>query len=43
MCMKESNFILSMIILGPEGAKDAINIYLQPLIKELNELWDIGI
>ncbi|XP_073047517.1 uncharacterized protein [Primulina eburnea] len=43
MCMKESNFILSSLIPGPEGPGDAIDVYLQPLIEELKELWEVGI
>ncbi|XP_020082200.1 uncharacterized protein LOC109705831 isoform X1 [Ananas comosus] len=43
MCMKQSNFILSMLIPGPESPGDAIDIYLQPLINELKELWDVGV
>ncbi|XP_020081242.1 uncharacterized protein LOC109704874 [Ananas comosus] len=43
MCMKQSNFILSMLISGPESPGDAIDIYLQPLIKELKELWEVGV
>jgi len=42
ICMKQSNFILSMIIPGPDGPGDAIDVYLQPLIEELNELWEFG-
>ncbi|XP_057999327.1 uncharacterized protein LOC131178387 [Hevea brasiliensis] len=43
MCMKQSNFILLMLIPGPEGPGDAIDIYLQPLVEELRELWETGI
>jgi len=32
-----------MIIPGPDGAGDAVDVYLQPLIKELNELWKFGV
>ncbi|XP_019189999.1 PREDICTED: uncharacterized protein LOC109184453 [Ipomoea nil] len=42
-CMKDSNFILSMLIPGPEGPGDAIDIYLKPLIEELKELWEVGV
>ena len=42
-CVKQANFILSLIIPGPEGPGDAIDIYLQPLIEELKELWEIGV
>ncbi|CAN0886073.1 hypothetical protein LINGRAHAP2_LOCUS15271 [Linum grandiflorum] len=46
MIMKPSNFIISMIIPGPESPEspgDAIDVYLQPLIEELKELWEVGI
>ncbi|WMV09010.1 hypothetical protein MTR67_002395 [Solanum verrucosum] len=42
LCMKQENFILSMLIPGPNGPGDAIDTYLQPLIEELKELWDAG-
>ena len=41
--MKQGNFILSLIIPGPEGPGVAIDIYLQPLTEELKELWEIGV
>lgn len=41
MCIKQSNFILSMLI--PEGSGDAIDVYLQPLIEELKELRKVGV
>ncbi|XP_020243280.1 uncharacterized protein LOC109821506 [Asparagus officinalis] len=43
MCMKQSNFILSMLIPGLTGPGDAIDTYLQPLIEELKELWASGV
>ncbi|OIT20623.1 hypothetical protein A4A49_63398, partial [Nicotiana attenuata] len=43
LCMKQPNFILSMIIPGPRTAGNNIDVYLQPLIKELNELWSEGV
>ncbi|WMV10036.1 hypothetical protein MTR67_003421 [Solanum verrucosum] len=43
LCMKQENFILSMLIPGPTGPGDAIDTYLQPLIEELKELWDVGV
>ncbi|XP_020271111.1 uncharacterized protein LOC109846297 [Asparagus officinalis] len=43
MCMKQSNFILSMLIPGSTGPGDAIDTYLQPLIEELKELWASGV
>ncbi|KAG8489399.1 hypothetical protein CXB51_017849 [Gossypium anomalum] len=39
ICMKQSSFILSMIIPGEKGPGNDIDIYLQPLIKELKQLW----
>lgn len=41
--MKQSNMILSMLIPGPDSLRDAIDIYLQPLIEELKELWEISV
>ncbi|KAG8491840.1 hypothetical protein CXB51_015115 [Gossypium anomalum] len=37
--MKQSSFILSMIIPGEKGPENDIDIYLQPLIEELKQLW----
>ncbi|XP_009797948.1 uncharacterized protein [Nicotiana sylvestris] len=39
LCVKQPNFILSMIIPGLRTTSNNIDVYLQPLIKELNELW----
>lgn len=39
ICMKQSSFILSMIIPGKNSPGNDIDIYLQPLISELKELW----
>ncbi|WMV46508.1 hypothetical protein MTR67_039893 [Solanum verrucosum] len=43
LCMKQENFILSMLIPGSGSPGDAIDVYLQPLIDELNELWKTGV
>ncbi|XP_027912664.1 uncharacterized protein LOC114172283 [Vigna unguiculata] len=43
MCLKQSSFILSMIILGKRAPGNDIDVYLQPLIEELKELWSTGI
>nr|XP_009776780.1 PREDICTED: uncharacterized protein LOC104226462 [Nicotiana sylvestris] len=43
LCVKQPNFILSMIIPGPRTAGNNIDVYLQPLINELNELWSEGV
>ncbi|XP_052119008.1 uncharacterized protein LOC107493943 [Arachis duranensis] len=39
ICMKQTNFILSMIIPGPKMPGNDIDVYLQPLIDELKQLW----
>ncbi|XP_027166667.1 uncharacterized protein LOC113766700 [Coffea eugenioides] len=43
MCMKQPYFMLSMLIPGPSSPGNNIDVYLQPLVKELTELWDFGI
>ena len=43
LCMKQSNFILSMLIPRPNGPGNAIDVYLQPLIEELKELLEVGV
>ncbi|KAL6656744.1 hypothetical protein ACP70R_004524 [Stipagrostis hirtigluma subsp. patula] len=39
LCMKQSNFILSMVIPGPKGPGYDIDVYLEPLIDEMMQLW----
>ncbi|KAL3846276.1 hypothetical protein ACJIZ3_003679 [Penstemon smallii] len=39
MCMKQPFFMLSLLISGPTEPGNNIDVYLQPLIAELNELW----
>ena len=34
---------MSLLIPGPTAPRNDIDIYLQPLIDELNDLWDIGV
>jgi hypothetical protein len=43
MCMKQTSFILSLIISGPTSPRMDIDVYLQPLIEELHELWNVGV
>jgi len=43
MCMKQTSFILSMIIPGKQMPGNDIDVYLQPLIKDLKDLWDSGV
>ena len=41
--MKQSLFILSLVILGPKSPGMDIDVYLQPLIGELQELWNVEV
>ena len=41
--MKRSYFILSLLIPGPTSPRNDIDVYLQPLVEELNELWDVEV
>lgn len=43
MCMKRSSFILSLLIPSPKSPLNDIDVYLQPLIKELKGLWDVKV
>ena len=43
MCMKDPYLFLTCIISCPNNLKAKIDVYLQPLIDELNELWCDGI
>ncbi|KAK2436386.1 hypothetical protein QL285_021384 [Trifolium repens] len=43
VCMKSTSFIMSMIIPGKKMPGNDIDVYLQPLIKELKELWTTGV
>ena len=43
MCMKQTFFMLSLLIPGPTAPGNDIDTYLQPLIDELNDLWDVGV
>jgi len=43
MCMKQLNFILSLLISGPKSPGMDIDVFLQPLIEELQLLWTNGV
>ncbi|XP_070660442.1 uncharacterized protein [Malus domestica] len=43
MCMKQPNLLLSLLILGPRSPGKEIDVYMHPLIDELNELWEDGV
>ena len=39
LCMQRSYMMMSLLIEGPTSPKQNIDVYLQPLIEELNKLW----
>lgn len=41
--MKQASIMLSLIILSPSAPGMKIDVYLEPLISELKELWDVGV
>ncbi|XP_075094131.1 uncharacterized protein LOC142161730 [Nicotiana tabacum] len=43
MCMKEAYMFLTVIVPGPTNPKQKIDVFLQPLIKELTLLWEEGV
>ena len=38
--MKDPYMILSLFILGHKAPKNKIDVYLQPLVNDLKELWN---
>ncbi|XP_073133531.1 uncharacterized protein [Henckelia pumila] len=40
--MKDEYMFLTVIVPGPNNPKDKLDVFLQPLIAELNELWSVG-
>jgi len=38
-CMDESNFMMALLIPGPRSPGKALDVFLQPLVEELLELW----
>ncbi|XP_047320563.1 uncharacterized protein LOC124924590 [Impatiens glandulifera] len=43
MCMKSPYMFISLIIPGPKSPQRNIDIFLQPLIEELQMLWNVGV
>jgi len=39
-CMKSPNLLLSLLISGPTSPGNKIDVYLQPLVDDLKELWN---
>ncbi|KAG7552219.1 Transposase-associated domain [Arabidopsis thaliana x Arabidopsis arenosa] len=42
LCMKKENMMLTLLIPGPQQPGNSIDIYLEPLIEDLNHLWSNG-
>ncbi|XP_010495582.1 PREDICTED: uncharacterized protein LOC104772695 [Camelina sativa] len=42
LCMKEENIMLSLLIPGPDQPCNSIDVYLEPLVEDLNHLWSKG-
>ena len=40
--MKEAYLSLSIIVPEPNNPKNKIDVFLQPLIAELRQLWEVG-
>ncbi|CAN6561755.1 unnamed protein product [Malus baccata var. baccata] len=43
MCMKQPNLLLSLLIPGRHSPGKEIDVYMRPLIDELNKLWEDGV
>ncbi|KAL9682010.1 hypothetical protein QQ045_013803 [Rhodiola kirilowii] len=43
MCMKKEFNILAMLISGPKSPGKCMNVFMRPLIDELNMLWNTGV
>ena len=41
--MDNSNFMLSLLIPGPNAPGNNIDVFLQPLIDEIKVLWEVGV
>ena len=42
LCMKESTFMLTLLIPGPKSPGKDMDVFLQPLVEELKHLWQYG-
>ncbi|CAA7049001.1 unnamed protein product [Microthlaspi erraticum] len=43
LCMKREFLFLTILVPGPEHPKGSLDVFLQPLIYELQELWEHGV
>ena len=41
--MKEEYMFLTVIVPGPKNPKNKLDVFLQPLIAELKEIWEVGV
>ena len=41
--MKEEYMFLTVIVPGPKNPKNKLDVFLQPLIAKLKELWEVGV
>ena len=41
--MKEEYMFFIVIVPGPKNPKNKLDVFLQPLIDELKELWEVGV
>ncbi|XP_075514216.1 uncharacterized protein LOC142549251 [Primulina tabacum] len=42
-CMTKENLMLTLLIPGPKQPGNDIDVYLEPLVEDLKELWDKGV
>jgi len=43
MCKRRQFMFIALLIPGPKNPKENLDIYMQPLIEELVQLWNEGI
>ncbi|KAG6427521.1 hypothetical protein SASPL_111767 [Salvia splendens] len=43
LCMKGHFMFLTVLVPGPRNPKDKLDAFLQPLIDELKQLWEVGV
>jgi len=43
MCMTTPFMFLTCVIPDPKNPKNKIDVYLQPFVDELKELWEVGV
>ncbi|GAA0151224.1 hypothetical protein LIER_37251 [Lithospermum erythrorhizon] len=43
ICMKEPFVFMSLIIPGPKSPGRDLDLFLRPLVDELNDLWSVGV